>query len=147
MYLIFICACMSFMCTIYMPTPCEARRGCKVLWNWSCGQLWAPGTEPWFYTRAVSVLHWVISPVISPPYTNTVFKTTTEPLSQGFHRTWMEQDREEPSRIPFKCPPLFCFLLSWEGPVFNPTSCSMIYTLGKSGIMFAPLYHTRKTWT
>lgn len=31
------------------------------------GSLWAPGTEPWLYTRMANVLHWAISPMISLP--------------------------------------------------------------------------------
>lgn len=69
-----MCTCVSFMCAMCMLVPWEARRGCKILRMGVVGSLWAPGTEPWFYTRVANVPHWAISPMISLPLYNTVYQ-------------------------------------------------------------------------
>lgn len=149
MYLIFMCVCLHEF-HVCMLVPWEARRGCEILWNGSCRPF--VSSRNWtlilYKSGKCSSLSHLSNDLPSP-----IPILFSKPLSQGFYRTWMEQDREEPSRIPFKCLPLFCFLLSWESLVFNSNSCSMIwprvvtYTLGKSGTTFAPLYHRMKPWT
>lgn len=53
------------------------------------GRLWAPGTEPRFYTRAANVLHWAISPIISLPLYQYYFQNhwVRDFTEHGWNRT------------------------------------------------------------
>lgn len=125
--------------------PGRPEEGVRFSGTGVVGRLWAPGTEPWFYTRVANVLHWAISPMISLPLYQYYFQNhwVRDFTEHGWNRTGknlLEFRSSVYLSFASSCAERALFstqtLAPWSGqellliPWANREPCLLVYTTG-----------------